>query len=435
MRPPADPGAVRSERRSGARDLTRWLQKGVGLKRWLLLLAVTSLGFGVATALLFLGFGGGKSGALAFALILFYMGALVVATRRVLQFLEKVAGLARTGNLESFFAALARRDAPRIVAVGGGTGLSTLLRGFREYGRAGSDKNITAIVTVTDDGGSSGRLREELHILPPGDIRNCLAALSHEESLLLNLFQYRFPPGSSISGHSFGNLFLAAMTGVTGRFDRAIEASSAVLAVRGKVLPSTLEQVRLIARFDDGSTATGETAISSTVGRRIRSLAIEPPDARPIREAVEAIRAADAIVLGPGSLYTSILPNLLIREIREAILASPAPRIFVTNVMTQPGETDGFSVADHVETLAAALGGMPHLVVANESPMPSPLLTRYAARGAKPVAVDPERVRGMGVDLRLGDFLYDHDYLRHDPAKLADFLIGLIEERSARAPH
>ena len=274
----------------------------------------------------------------------------------------------------------------KIVAIGGGTGLSTLLRGLKRY-----TTNLTAVVTVSDDGGSSGRLQKELGILPPGDIRNCSVALADDEALVTDLFKYRFAEGEGLMGHSFGNLFLAAMTGITGNFDRAIKESSRVLNIKGRVLPATLESVRLRATMRDGSEVSGETAIShSPVG--IARLALEPEGVEPLREVIDAIAQADAIILGPGSLYTSILPNLLVRGVAEAVATASCPKIYICNVMTQPGETDRFTASDHVDALLEQSGArVCDYAVVNLEP-PQRLLETYAEGGQSPVAPDRDRI-------------------------------------------
>jgi uncharacterized cofD-like protein len=258
----------------------------------------------------------------------------------------------------------ALRRGPKIVAIGGGTGLSTLLRGLKEY-----TTNLTAIVTVADDGGSSGRLRRELGILPPGDVRNCIAALADAEPLMTSLFQYRFSDGSGLAGHSFGNLFIVAMSGVVGNFEDAIRQTSRVLAVRGQIIPSTLANVTLCAKTDDARTIQGESSITETKAKgRIKEVFLQPdnPPAHP--ETVRAILEADVIVLGPGSLYTSVLPNLLVEGVRRAFVASPALKVYVCNVATQPGETDGFSLSDHVAAIEEHIGGhYLHRVVVNNN--------------------------------------------------------------------
>ncbi|TYP56707.1 gluconeogenesis factor YvcK family protein [Thermosediminibacter litoriperuensis] len=310
---------------------------------------------------------------------------------------------------------------PKIVAIGGGTGLPNLLRGLKHYTR-----DITAIVTVADDGGSSGILRDELKILPPGDIRNCLLALANTEPLMEKLFQYRFNAGS-LKGHSFGNLFLAAMTDILGDFELAIKESSKVLAVSGQVLPSTLCDVILVAEYEDGTIVKGESRIPGA-GRRIKRIGIIPEDARPLPEAVEAIEKADAIILGPGSLYTSILPNLLIKNLAGAVKASRARKIFIVNVMTQPGETDGYTAYDHVKTILEHAGdNLIDCVVINVEKIPEHLLLKYLSDGAHPVVCDGEKIKKLGYNVILGELLSHTDVIRHDPIKLAKVIMDIIK--------
>ena len=313
----------------------------------------------------------------------------------------------------------------KIVAVGGGTGLSTLLRGLKRY-----TSNLTAIVTVSDDGGSSGRLQKELGILPPGDIRNCLVALADDEALVTDLFRYRFNEGEALVGHSFGNLFLAAMTGVTGNFDDAVKASSRVLNIKGRVLPATLVSTRLRATLADGSIVEGETNISASKSA-ILDLSLNPPDPPALAEVITAIREADAIVLGPGSLFTSILPNLLVSGLAREIAAASCPKMYVCNVMTQPGETDGYSAAKHVETLRKHVDNRVFdTVIVNEEP-PERLLGRYALEGQIPVEVDRAAIESMGVRFVPGRVISETDTVRHDPQKLAEIVLKLIDESVA----
>src|SRR5881296_3255560 len=285
----------------------------------------------------------------------------------------------------------------RIVALGGGTGLSTLLRGLKERVVRRPDElstaerpisDLAAIVTVTDDGGSSGRLRRENRILPPGDIRNCMVALSKDEALLARLFQYRFHAGRGLIGHNFGNLFLAALTHVTGDFTKAIRVSSKVLAIRGRIFPSTLSNVHLVATLENGRTVHGETRITaSTVP--IKKVKHSSRGVRALPRAIKAIKQADLILLGPGSLYTSILPNLLIPEIASAIAKSNAPRVYIANLMTQPGETAGYALADHLRAIQKHVPRrVIDWVVANRHPVSPDVARRYRAQGAEPVAVD-----------------------------------------------
>jgi uncharacterized cofD-like protein len=310
---------------------------------------------------------------------------------------------------------------PKIVVIGGGTGLSTLLRGLKTY-----SANITAIVTVADDGGSSGRLRQEFGVLPPGDIRNCLAALADEEKLLTELFQYRFRAGDGLTGHSFGNLFLTAMTDITGDLERAVAASSKVLAVRGQVLPATLSDVRLWAEMADGRRIEGESSIPKAGGKIIKIGCIpENPPALPA--AIKAIKDADYIIIGPGSLYTSLIPNLLVPEIADAIAATKIPRIYICNIMTQPGETEGYTVAEHIQAIDKAAGDrklFDAVLVHRKTPSAQALI-RYAQQNSHPVFLDREAVTQLGRRLVPANVLHEDEtgFVRHDPRKLAKVLL------------
>ena len=321
----------------------------------------------------------------------------------------------------------------RVVALGGGTGLSTLLRGLKEHCVRRSDdhptparpiSDLVAIVTVTDDGGSSGRLRRENRILPPGDIRNCMVALSKDEALLGRLFQYRFKAGRGLVGHNFGNLFLAALTHITGDFAEAIRVSSKVLAIRGRIFPSTLSNVHLVATLEDASVVHGETRITASKSP-IKKIALSSPGVRPLPLAVAAIREADLILLGPGSLYTSILPNLLIPEIAQAIIQSKAPRVYIANLMTQPGETAGYALADHLRAIQQhvlrknARRRVIDYVVANSQPVSRAVARRYRAEGAEPVVVNLPALRKLGFRVILDNLLEEHGVIRHNTRRLA----------------
>jgi len=319
------------------------------------------------------------------------------------------------------------RRGPKIVAIGGGHGLSTLLRGLKEY-----TTNLTAIVTVADDGGSSGVLRRELGILPPGDVRNCIAALADAEPLVTKLFQYRFEEGDGLVGHSFGNLFIVAMSGVTGNMEDAIRQTSRVLAVRGQIIPSTMEDVTLCARTNDARTIHGESrigpAISNGSSTRIREVYLVPanPPAHP--EAVRAILEADLIVLGPGSLYTSVLPNLLVQGVKRSLIAAPARKIYVCNVATQHGETDGFSAADHVAAIEDHVGkGVINHVLANDNIVE----VIPKAEQSKPVLVDTQI--NNGIRLVSADVISEENYYHHDSTKLAEAIMRIYEERDQLA--
>jgi len=311
---------------------------------------------------------------------------------------------------------------PKIVALGGGTGLSTLLRGLKEY-----SSNITAIVTVADDGGSSGRLRREIGVLPPGDIRNCVAALADdEEKLLSDLFQYRFESGDGLSGHSFGNLFLTAMTKITGDLESAIAASAKVLAVRGQVLPATSSDVNLWAELIDGRIIEGESNIPHS-GGKIARVGCTPANPPALPAAIKAIHEADYIILGPGSLYTSIIPNLLVPEIRDAIAQATVPRFYVCNVMTQPGETDNYTVADHIKAIDNACGQrLFDAVVVNRQSPGERALIRYAQENSHPVFLDREEVAKLGRKIIAANIIDENiqtGYLRHNSQRLARVLV------------
>lgn len=318
------------------------------------------------------------------------------------------------------------RRRPHIAALGGGTGLASLLRGLKRR-----SLDITAIVTVADDGGSSGRLRRELGVLPPGDIRNCLVALAEDESLLGRLFQHRFE-GGALTGHSFGNLFLAALTEVTGNFDLAVQECSRVLNIRGRVLPSTLDQISLWAERADGTAVCGESAITQGDGACRRVWLQPEPVAHP--PALEAIRDADVVLLGPGSLFTSVLPHLAVPEVVDAIGRARGVRAYVCNVMTQPGETDGFDAADHLERVMEAAKGRVDLVVVHEGPLDPVAAEAYAAQGQEPVRADPDRLRALGVRVLARDLAEEGRMVRHSPEALARVLTELVAETVAPRP-
>lgn len=295
--------------------------------------------------------------------------------------------------LESLYRRRKLNKGPRIVAVGGGTGLSMLLRGIKNI-----TNNITAVVTVGDDGGSSGRLREEMGVLPPGDIRNCIAALADDEDLVTKLFQYRFKSGEGLEGHSFGNLFLTALCSITGDMVRAVKESSNVLSIRGRVLPSTLDDMKLVAEMEDGRIIHGESNIPEANGK-IKRLFTDPQNCKALDDVITAIKNAELIILGPGSLYTSVIPNLLIKEIADEISKSQAKKIYVCNIMTQPGETDGYSVSDHVSALMQHAGSKNIIdaVLINDT-MPENLAEKYENAGSYPVKSDFENLKNIGIN-------------------------------------
>lgn len=417
----------------------RWLWPGIGVKRWIAVFALGVLlsSLGIAVML-----GGTALRALADwvrnaaylltgtfmtpfwrGLLLLVPGLILIGSaagelfRAVLQVLFPDSD--KVGDLVYQRKYLER--GPRIVAIGGGTGLSTLLRGLKTY-----TSNITAIVTVTDDGGSSGRLRGELGVPPPGDIRNCLVALADTEPLMESLFQHRFERGGSLSGHSFGNLFIAAMAEITGDFEEAVRESSRVLAIRGRVLPSTNDNALLQAEFIDGTTATGETTIVAQ-GKRIKRVHLDPPEAAPLAESLKAIAAADLIVIGPGSVHTSLIPNLLVKGIPAAIKDSRATAVYVANIMTEHGETDGYSVTDHWRAVTEH-AGLPiiDVVIENSAPVPADLLASYAAEAAEPVPPSRGELEKSGVRVIRVPILTEGPLARHDPDQLAQTLMGLI---------
>ena len=424
---------------SRSRRAVRWLQPGLVVKRWVL-----TSGFGLLLALL---------GAAVWAdlqPIYWMLSTIKWLLQEVTQVLPRgvtcplvlVAGAALVlwGQSRSFgsiqqalapdkgtllvdaLAAQGRLNrGPNIVAIGGGTGLSTLLSGLKRY-----SSNITAIVTVADDGGSSGVLRRELGVQPPGDIRNCLAALSREEPLLTRLFQYRFRAGSGLEGHSFGNLFLSALTAITGSLESAITASSRVLAVQGQVVPATNADVRLWAELENGERLEGESKIGKATSPIVR-LGCTPERPPALPRALEAIANADLILLGPGSLYTSLLPNLLVPELVTAIRRSKAPRLYICNLMTQPGETDGLDVAGHLRAIEAQLASLGidqrlfTAVLAQEDLGRSPLLKFYRQHGAEPVTCDARHLRKQGYQVMQAPLQGARPTatLRHDPRSVA----------------
>ncbi len=422
----------------------KWFYPGMRVKRWLLLIP-----FGIAVAIfgvmllagirIFEMVGTAWSQAyavfgmhsddpntqIAIGLGLIALGLLLIfiSLRQVVRSITSVVSPDLHGKLaEVIFQRRYLSQGQSIVVIGGGTGLSTMLRGLKQY-----TSNLVAVVTVTDDGGSSGRLKREMGVLPPGDIRNCLVALADAEPLMTELFQYRFDHGEeSLSGHSFGNLLIAAMTQITGDFERAVKETSNILAIRGRVLPSTIERVMLQAELEDGTLAEGETSISGA-GKPIKHILLHPSTVSPLEETIKAIEEADCIVLGPGSVYTSIVPNLLVQGMAEAISASEAAKIYVCNVMTQPGETDGYNAAEHVKAIA---GHCEHrvfdYVLLNQVRPNKSLLDKYAESNQYFVEPNAAAIRDMGYKPILGDFISQTDVVRHDPAKLADAIIKLI---------
>ncbi|MDX2085121.1 MAG: YvcK family protein [Candidatus Melainabacteria bacterium] len=412
-----------------------WLLPGIAIKRWLGLLTLGGFSIVLGVALLLnlqpvtatiellkalaQWFPSNISGPL-----LIGAGALslIIGVKRLYATLLTASDRGRSVSdiLETLYRRNKLDHGPKILAIGGGTGLSTLLRGLKHY-----TNNITAVVTVGDDGGSSGRLRQEQGIIPPGDIRNCIAALADEEKLITELFQYRFRSGSGLEGHSFGNLFLTAMCRITGDMMTAIKESSKVLNIRGRVLPSSLDNIQLVADMEDGSEVRGESNIPEARGKIVR-LRCEPEHPKPLDGVVEAIEEAELIVLGPGSLYTSVVPNLLITEITAAIARSQAPKIYIANMMTQPGETDGLSVSQHLEAILAHCDFQPVLdcVFVNQG-LPEELLAKYLKANCTPVHLDLEACHHLGITVVQRSLVDTNDTntIRHHPKKLARAVI------------
>lgn len=321
---------------------------------------------------------------------------------------------------------------PKVVAIGGGTGLSTMLRGLKSH-----TKNLTAIVTVADDGGSSGMLRQDLGMPPPGDIRHCMEALANAEPLMQELLTYRFPQGSgNLTGQSFGNLILAALNGISGSFDEAVSKMSQVLAITGRVLPVTNADVVLEATFENGTQVQGESKISDfkkAQDCRIQSVRLLPEHPKALPEAVRAIEEADLILLGPGSLYTSVIPNLLVDGISEAVCASKAMKIYICNIMTQDGETEGMTASDHVKALLRHSGpGLVDICLCNSAPVRPGLLERYKEEDAAPIVVDKEAIEALGVELVTRPLASETlDYARHSFTRLSATVMELHEERAS----
>ncbi|MFM9265858.1 gluconeogenesis factor YvcK family protein [Tychonema sp. BBK16] len=417
----------------------KWLSPGLLVKRWLLISAsgvvLTTLGLAIWTGMtpifFFLQLLRNFLTWIAEVVPNYISGPIVIAAgillilwgqTRSLNSITQV--LMPEGNEELVDRLINHRRlhrGPKIVALGGGTGLSNLLRGLKD-----DSAKITAIVTVADDGGSSGRLRREIGVPPPGDIRNCLAALADEEKLLTELFQYRFRAGDGLVGHSFGNLFLTAMSDIAGDFEQAIAASSKVLAVRGEVLPATLSDVSLWAELADGRRIEGESSITKANGK-ILKIGCNPPNPPALPRAVEAIMEADFIIIGPGSLYTSVIPNLLVPEIADAIARSEVPRIYVCNIMTQPGETDGYTVADHIRAIDRACGRPLFDAVVVQGKVPSAkALIGYSQDNSYPVMLDREAVTQLGRRTVIANVMDEDEHtglIRHNSQRLAGMLL------------
>jgi uncharacterized cofD-like protein len=328
----------------------------------------------------------------------------------------------------------------RVVAIGGGTGLSTLLRGLRSHVASSSQgvpeggliSDLAAVVTVTDDGGSSGRLRKDFNMLPPGDLRNCMVALSEEEDLLVRLFGYRFRKGDALEGHNFGNLFVAALTEITGDFGHAIQLASKILATRGRIYPVTTANATLVARMDDGSLVRGETNITAS-HKRIAELMLDPPDAAPLPETLEAIERADLISVGPGSLYTSLITNLLVQGLPAALARARGVRVYICNLMTQANESLGLAASQHIERIYEHTHApIFDYALVNTGAFSPETLARYAAEGASPIIPDIERIEALGVRVITGDFASEEKVDRHYASRVTDALLALGSEALAK---
>lgn len=425
--------------------LLKWLYPGMRFKRWLLLFAggvmLASLGIAVVFNYKYIdnieeaifravylwsgSYDYTFTALVGMLMVLLGFGVMLVAARFVIRSVITVLLPANSSEklVDLIYEKRKLGKGPAITVVGGGHGLSVLLRGIKQ-----ATTNVTAVVTVADDGGSSGRLREELGMIPPGDLRNCLVALADTEPLMEKLFQHRFEGDSQLSGHSFGNLFIAAMAQVTGDVETALKESSKVLAVKGRVLPASKEFVRLDAIMEDGSIVCGESKIPEA-HKKIHRVKLFPEHVEAVQSSLDALRDAEAIVLGPGSLYTSIMPNLLVEGIGDALCRSKAVKIYICNVMTQPGETDGYTASMHVKAILDHAGrNAVDYVIVNSTPVPEDLKKKYAEAGAYPVIVDEDMLKALGVGVIKADLITNHDAIHHDPKKLAESVMQVVYE-------
>lgn len=413
----------------------KWLFPGLKVKRWIVLailgavltlfatgLLAESLAYIYSTSLLRWGyafFGPLAVGPAALVLVVAGLVILIFSLNRAFNSVVTVLAPSDQRSLvDMIYSRRFLKRGPKVVVIGGGTGLSVLLRGLKQY-----TSNITAIVAVTDDGGSSGRLRDDFGMLPPGDIRNCLVALADTESMMEEILQYRFKAGE-LSGHNLGNLLLASLNDITGSFHQAIQGVSRVLAIRGQVLPATLQNVVLGAEFNDGQVIMGESKIPDR-GGGIRRIFLQPCHCTPLPEALKALEEAEAVILGPGSLFTSILPVLMVGGVAEGLAKTSAVRIYVCNVMTQPGETNGFTASGHLKALHAHAGDVVDYMVVNREKLPHQIRERYNAEGSVPVYPDIKEIEKAGVRPVQGYFAAVDNVVRHNPDKLARTLVRL----------
>lgn len=422
------------------RKFFRWLYPGLGIKRWMFLFSVGLLlcAFGVTLVLnyqlvgvleewvfrLVYGMTGQYNlmlpATVGFVCIGVGIGGMLLAMRLVVKRFISLLAPESQDVSEQMVTRVRLSRGPKITAVGGGHGLSNLLRGLKT-----KTSNLSAIVTVADDGGSSGRLRDEMGIIAPGDLRNCLVAMADKESLLEESFQYRFGGKGELSGHSLGNLFIAALIDEFGSAEKGLLAASKILNIRGRVIPATTERVTLCAVMEDGRIVAGESEITAYPGK-ISQMSTIPETVTAAADAAEAIRQADLVVLGPGSLYTSILPNLLVPGILDAIRETAAPCMYICNVMTQPGETDGFTAGDHLEALIRHVGtGVIDSILVNTESPSEEVLARYREVGAEPVSIDTERIHAMGIHVIASPLLGEEKGAVHDPLVLAEEIVRL----------
>ena len=421
----------------------RWLIPGLNIKRWL---ALYSLGVGlliIGISLLFnyqwLSYIEDIVLAYSYSLTGYYNYNVLILVGAVLIGIAAVLILVGTSKVSKtiiravlpdpsskvsdiIFQNIRLDKGPEIVVIGGGTGLSNLLRGLKAH-----TSNLSAIVTVADDGGSSGRLREDFKMIAPGDLRNCLVALAEQEGVMENLFRYRFEGNNELSGHSFGNLFITALAQVyDGDIEEALEAASKLLRVRGRVIPSSTEFIQLSAELIDGTIVDGESNIPHA-GKKIKRVFSSPEHPKPEGAALRAIDEADVIILGPGSLYTSIIPNLLTDKIADHVRASKANKIYIANVMTQPGETSGYTLADHVQAIIDhSGGGIIDTVLANDGPLPIQMVEQYSAVGSEPVDIDSKRLQDMGIRTVRATLISQEKPAIHDPERLGKVLMDII---------
>ena len=423
-----------------------WFAPGLYIKRWLVLFGIGILAVSIGINLILegtiLGFLAGEAkkifqavlgntgGVVGGGVLAVAGGVLILLSIREMgkAFIRLDFPGCLHNRVKSVYQRQYLRRGPRIVVIGGGTGLSVLLRGLKEY-----TSNLTAIVSVTDDGGSSGRLRGQFGILPPGDLRNCLLALADTEPAMENLFNYRFEKGKELAGHSLGNLLIAAMAELTGSFETAIREVSKVLAIRGRVLPSTLDNIVLAAELQDGSMIMGESNISGNT-KPIKKVFTIPGCCKPFQEALEAILEADAVILGPGSLYTSVMPNLLVPGIVDALRKNRGIKIYVCNIMTQPGETIGYSASDHLRAIYHHAGpGLVEYVIVNNKEIPAYYKEKYAREGAGVVRVDLEKLGKLNVKVIASPLIQEEEHIRHNSRALAEIILKLVMKRKGYA--